>query len=148
MRSKRGRVLIAVLVVAGIVALTVIMVSRGGAVTMQVAPTGYTATVAAGGYLIKQLPLNTPVSVSISETGGGSSGSATMVCCSDGTAWSWIALNGYGTSVTRYGPVATTNFLMAIATSAGHRVLTVSAAAGTVRIVSGATAPTRVYIHY
>ncbi len=147
MRSKRGRVLIAVLVVASIVALTVIMVSRGSAVTSQVAPTGYTATVAASGYLVKALPLNTPVSVSISETSGGSSGSATMVCCSDGAGWSWIALNGYGTTVTRAGPTAASGTLMMLATATGNRVLTYSAGAGQIRIVSSTT-PTRVYIHY
>ena len=150
MRSKRGRVLIAVLVVASIVALTVIMVSRGGAVTVQIAPTGSTFTVAAGANLVRGLPLNTPVSISISETGGGSSGTATIVACSDGTAWSWIGLNGItvgGSYVARGVNVATANTAMST-TGAGQWVHTVSAAAGTVRISSTAATPVRAYINY
>jgi hypothetical protein len=138
------------LVVVGVVALTLVLVTRGGAITTQTAPNGVAFTVAGGTALDWALPLNTPVSISISETGGGSSGTASIVACSDGTAWSWIGLHGItvgGSYVARGVGVTTTNVPMAYATT-GHRVLTVSAAAGTVRISSTAATPVRVYIHY
>ena len=110
------------------------------------APSGVVLTVAGGTALDRALPLNTPVSISISETGGGSSGTATIVACSDGTAWSWIGLNGTG-AVAKGVNVATANTAMST-TGAGQWVHTVSAAAGTVRISSTAATPVRAYINY
>ncbi len=147
MRSKRGRVLIGVLVVAAVVALTVIMVSRGGAVTTQTAPNGSAFTVASGGYVVSTLPFNTPVSISISETGMGSSGTGTIVACCDGTGWSWVGLNGNGT-------VAKGNNVIAVGTvmcttGFGQSVKLLVTATGQIQIVSNTgTGPVRVYIHY
>ena len=145
MRSKRGRVLIAVLVSASIVALTVIMVSRGAAVTTQIAPTGSVFTVPAAANVVRALPLNTPVSISVSETGGGSTATTTIVACSDGTAWSWVGLNGNGAVAQGHNVVAV-NAPMCT-TLAGPYVLTVSAALGQIRVVAGASTA-RVYIHW
>ena len=148
MRSKTGRTLIAVLAVVGVVVLTLVLVTRGGAVTVQMAPNGSVLTVAANTNVVRALPLNTPVSINISETGGGSSGTASIVACSDGVAWSWVGLNGTGTNrLTTGSGVVAANTIMALATATGHRVLTVSPGAGTIRILA-VTTPTRVYIHY
>jgi len=147
MRSTRGRVLIAVLGVVCAALLILLMVSRGGAVTTQTAPTGSAFSVGTGAYAVSTLPFNTPVSISISETGSGSSGTASIVACCDGAAWSWIGLNGNGTVARGNNAVATGTTMCA--TSYGQSVKLLTTPTAQIQIVSSVgSGPVRVYIHY
>jgi hypothetical protein len=131
------------LVVAAVVALTMFMVSRGLALTTLSTPTANTFSLAAGAYTLRAAPLNTPITMCISETGGGSTATATVVACTDGVAWSWIGLNGNG-SVAQ-GHNATAAGTIMCQTLAGQYIRVYNAST----LHFSSTAQTaRVYYHY
>jgi hypothetical protein len=139
------------LVLIGIAIFALVMVTHGLAVSTQTAPNGYATTVSAGTYPVFALPLRTPVSISISDSGTaaypGSYGTASIVACCDGTSWSWIGLNGNGT-VARGNNWKTANTIMAATGITGEYVVLYSPTSGQVRVYNATAYPVRVYIHW
>jgi hypothetical protein len=147
MLNTRAKALCIGLVVIAAVLLTVVVVSRGGAVSTQTAPNGMAFTVNAVTSSYPYLPLRTPVSISISDSGGGSFGTGSIVACCDGTSWSWIGLNGTG-SPTRGYNAKTYGTYMCMSGVTGQYVRLYTATTGRLWIQNASAYPVRVYIHW
>jgi hypothetical protein len=146
--NKRARGLIIVLGLACAVVLALMLATRGTAVqtfSLQNAQ-AFSTFVYGGGDVLKTLPLNTPVSISISGMSATTGGMATIVACCDGVAWSWIGCKGDGT-IAKGNNVATVGTVMCD-TKAGHTVK-VNNVSGQIRIsVASGSSAGRIYVNY
>jgi hypothetical protein len=139
------------LVLIGVAIFALVMVTRGAAVSTQTAPNAIAVTVNPGTYPVYGLPLRTPVSISISDSGTtaypGSYGTGSIVACCDGTSWSWIGLHGTG-ALARGSNMKTVNYIMAATGVAGEYVTLNSPTLGRIRLYNSSAYPVRVYIHW
>jgi hypothetical protein len=145
--NKRARGLIIVLGLACAVVLALMLATRGTAVqtfSVQNAQAFTTFTIGGGGTVYKTLPLNTPVSISISGMSATTGGMATIVACCDGVAWSWIGLKGDGT-IAKGNNVTTVGALMCD-TGAGQTIK-VNNVSGGIKIEAPAYTG-RIYVNY
>jgi hypothetical protein len=130
------------------VILALALVTRGTAVqtfSLTNAQAFSTFTIG-GGDVLRTLPLNTPVSISISGTNATTGGMATIVACCDGVAWSWVGCNGDGTIV-KGNNVATVGTVMCD-TKAGHTIKVNNVSGGIrISVAAGASAG-RIYMNY
>ena len=145
MLNNRGRVLAVVLAVVFVAVLTVILVARGSAVTVQQAPYGTAYTVNSGTVSNRTLPLNTPVRISIAGAGA-SSANATIVATCWGGRWSWVGQNGNGVGIAGHNVTAPATVMCT--TMIGHYVRVYNTT-GAIQIQSATGAgAVRVFIQY
>jgi len=147
MFNNRAKALCIGLVLIGIVLFAVVMVSRGAAVSTQTAPNGFATTVNAGTAPVYYLPLRTPVSISISDSGGGSFGTGSIHACCDGVSWSWIGLHGTGALARGYN-AKTAGTVMCGTGSGSQYVRLYSATLGRIQAYNASSYPMRVYINW
>jgi hypothetical protein len=150
LHNKRARALIVVVCLVCAAGLAAVFVTRAAAVHTIWVPNA-SAFGATAGFLLpaRALPLNTPVSISISgqkPTAGGG-GTATIVACCDGTAWSWVGFNGNGT-VAKGQNLAAAGTVMC-STGAGHYVKISSTPTGKIGFaVAAGSGTAHIYIQY
>jgi len=144
LHNKRARTLIIVLGLACAVLLALVVVTRVLALQVRILTNPTTLTVNAGTTRDVTLPLSRPIPICISETGGGSSGSAFVVVFCEGATWGWSGRNGDGTVAS--GVTVTAPGTSICRTMVGQYVK-VKNVSGGVTFVAGAT-PMRVLIHY
>jgi hypothetical protein len=144
LHNKRARALIIVLGLACAVILALVVVTRVMALQVRILTNPTVLTVNAGTTRDVTLPLNKVVSISISETGGGSSGSAFIVVHLDATDWAWVGRNGDGTYTCSCG---TKEIGRVMCTSVAGQTVKVKDLSGGVTFTAGGS-PMRVLIHY
>jgi hypothetical protein len=142
--NKRARGLIIVLGLACAVILAVVVVTRVMALQLRTLTNPTVLTVNAGASRDVTLPLNRVCSVSISETGGGSSGSGFLVVLCNGQRWAWTGFNGDGTPGHGAGVTAPGTVMCFSVTGQTAKIKDLN---GGVTFTAGTT-PMRVLIHY
>jgi hypothetical protein len=126
------------------VILALALVTRVLALQVRILTNPTTLIVNAGSTKDITLPLNRVCSVSISETGGGSSGSAFIVAHRDATDWAWVGRNGDGTYANSCG---TKEIGRVMCTSIAGQTVKVKDLSGGITFTAGSS-PMRVLIHY
>jgi hypothetical protein len=144
--NRRARVLAVVLVSVLVGLFALAFVTRGAAVTTQTAPNGSAYTVNPGTSSYPYVPLRTPVSISISDSGAGSYGTSSIVACCDGISWSWIGLWGNG-ALAKGSNVKTLGAYMCFTGWTGQYVR-VNTLAGRLQIQNSSAYPVRIYMHW
>jgi hypothetical protein len=144
LHSKRARALIIALGLACAVILALVIAARVMALQVRILTNPTVMTIAASGTTSVALPLNKVVSISISETGGGSSGSAFIVAHWDATDWAWVGRNGNGSYTCSCG---TKEIGRVMCTSVTGQTVKVKDLSGGVTFTAGGS-PMRVLIHY
>jgi hypothetical protein len=145
LHNKRVRTLTIFAGLACAAVLALLIVPRVLAMQTLLVPSPYVFTVNAHTSKAVTLPLDTPVSISISETGGGSSGTATIVAICTWGQWGWIGLNVNGT-VAKGGGVTMIGTLMCL--SALGQTVKVNNLSGGILFGNTNVYPMRAYIHY
>jgi hypothetical protein len=145
LHTKRVRTLTIFAGLACAAVLALLIVPRVLAMQTLLVPSPYVFTVNAGATKAVALPLNKPVSISISETGGGSSGTATMLAICTGGQWGWLGRNGNGTLAQGMGGTTVGGVMCSSVTG---QTVKVNSLSGGVLFGNATANPLRAYIHY
>jgi len=147
LRNQRARALMVVLGLALALVVVCVLVTRGSAITVQQAPYATTLTMNPSTSYVVAVPLRQPVTIAISDSGGGSYGTGQITACCDGVSWSWIGLNGNG-SLAKGGNVKVALTPMCFAYSPNQKVRVYSPTTGTIQFYNAYTYPMRCYVEW